>query len=130
MLLLDRTVCNKVPSFRSGCLPNHRTLTSLEHRLVNVISKDSQTTSRLAQCLSKGNQCSSPTDRRSYTNNPYDSQHSAAARHHLFLGQLKKGEGGGGRRAKKRERKRERQTDSWEEVKPEMQCPRGIYQPK
>lgn len=56
MLLLDGAVCNEVPSFTSGCLPNHRALTSLEHPLVHVTSKDSQTTSQLAQWLSKGNQ--------------------------------------------------------------------------
>ena len=105
MRLLDGTVCNKVPSFTSGCLANHRTLTSLEHPLVNVISEDSQTTSQLAQRLSKGNHSSSTADRRSYTNNPYNSQHSAAARCHLFFGQLKKGG-----RQRKREGKRERQA--------------------
>lgn len=29
-----------------------------------------------------------------------------------------------------RKRRKQRKTDSWEEVKPEMLCPRGIYQPK
>lgn len=109
MPLLDGTVCNKVPSFTSGCLPNHRTLTSLEHPLVNVIREDSQTTSQLAQRLSKGNQSSSATDRRSDTNNPYDSQHSAAARHRLILGQLKKGEER--EREKEKKRRKERKTD-------------------
>lgn len=69
----------------------------------------------------------SPTERRSYTNNHCDSQHSAAARCRLFLGQLKKGQRG---RESEREKGEERQKDGWEEVKPEMLCPRGIYQPK
>lgn len=108
MLLLDGTVGNKVPSFTSGCLPNHRTLTSLEHPLVNVISEGSQTTSQLAQHLSKGNESSSTAERRSYTNNPYDSQHSAAARLCLFLGHLEKG---GRQREREGEREKEREKD-------------------
>lgn len=107
MLLLDGTVCNKAPSVTSGCLPNHGTLTSLEHPLVNAIAEDSQPASQLAQRLSKGNQSSSATDRRSYTNNAYDSQHAAAARCRLFSGRLKKG----GKRERGRKRRKERQTD-------------------